>query len=195
MSNSAGPIPRRCGRSTTQCTGSRPGAIDCYVPERGGLGRVTDNGICAAGPRDIAMHREQYDRLVAELQENGYDTEMLYSAATWATSRARSHFLPTRAANASGTRHTLAAAWGDLVEYMKLVIARRITSAISALALILAIYNGLRPPSRPAVLAIWLWIAVAVGSLIVAQFLAWRDSRALPISPQHEERLRVIAKR
>lgn len=29
-----------------------------------------------AGPRDLAMHREQYDRLVAELQENGYDAEI-----------------------------------------------------------------------------------------------------------------------
>jgi len=73
------------------------------------------------------------------------------------------------------------------------VIAQRITSTVLALALILAIHNGVRPPSKPAVLPIWLWIAIAVASLIVAQFLVWRDSRALRISPQHEQRLRVMA--
>jgi hypothetical protein len=37
---------------------------------------MADIRIEPAGPRDLAMHREQYDRLIAELQENGYDAEI-----------------------------------------------------------------------------------------------------------------------
>jgi hypothetical protein len=29
-----------------------------------------------AGPRDLAMHQEQYARLVSVLRENGYDAEI-----------------------------------------------------------------------------------------------------------------------
>ena len=39
-------------------------------------GVMTTVRIEPAGPRDLAMHHEQYDRLVAELQENGYDAEI-----------------------------------------------------------------------------------------------------------------------
>jgi len=37
---------------------------------------MTTAKIEPAGPRDLAMHREQYDRLVSELQELGFDAEI-----------------------------------------------------------------------------------------------------------------------
>lgn len=37
---------------------------------------MTTARIEPAGPRDLAMHREQYDRLVGELQELGFDAEI-----------------------------------------------------------------------------------------------------------------------
>ena len=37
---------------------------------------MTTARIEPAGPRDVAMHREQYDRLVGELQELGFDAEI-----------------------------------------------------------------------------------------------------------------------
>jgi hypothetical protein len=37
---------------------------------------MTTAKIESAGPRDLAMHRDQYDRLVIELQELGFDAEI-----------------------------------------------------------------------------------------------------------------------
>jgi hypothetical protein len=37
---------------------------------------MTTAKIEPAGPRDLAMHRDQYDRLVIELQELGFDAEI-----------------------------------------------------------------------------------------------------------------------
>ena len=37
---------------------------------------MTTARIEPAGARDVAMHREQYDRLVSELQELGFDAEI-----------------------------------------------------------------------------------------------------------------------
>jgi hypothetical protein len=81
----------------------------------------------------------------------------------------------------------------DFWTYAKFVISKRITSAVSVVSLGLAIYNGLRKPTDPAVLPIWAWITLGVGSLMAAQFLVWRDLWAVPVDADHDTTLRQIA--
>lgn len=77
--------------------------------------------------------------------------------------------------------------------YLKLVSRKRVWGLVSLLATGLAMYNGLRKPTDPAVLPVWVWASVAVGSAMVAQFLVWRDCNREPPDPEHERQLRAIA--
>jgi hypothetical protein len=81
----------------------------------------------------------------------------------------------------------------DLGVYFKLLWAKRTTTCLGGLATVLAIVNGVRGPTKQIVLPLKGWIYVAVGSLIIAQFLVWRDAFVADVESTHGEQLRRMA--
>jgi hypothetical protein len=80
--------------------------------------------------------------------------------------------------------------WG----YAKLVVGKKAFSVVSLVALVLSVWSGLRLPSHPVVLPLWVWLAILAVSLMLSQFLVWRDTRVsvLP-EDEHAKVLRGMA--
>ena len=64
----------------------------------------------------------------------------------------------------------------------------------AALTAGLAVVPVILGRTHPFLLSGPVWLVIAVGCLSVSQFLVWRDSEVIPVSPAHAEQLRAIAR-
>jgi hypothetical protein len=66
----------------------------------------------------------------------------------------------------------------DFVLYLGRVVGayKRVPFGVGVFAAGLGFYNELRPSKYPRLLPVWLWVAVALVSLLMATFAVWRDT-------------------